>query len=464
MEKKKKSNLSSTLFILILLVVVFGFVYPRYSFGYFMKSIRENDTASFSRDHEEKYKGKASYKITNEEYSDALFYQTVSVTPHTSYRVSCMVKTQDIENLENTKTGGAQISIAGTSERSHNLYGTNDWTKLELVFNSKNRTEVDIAFRLGGFNDECKGVAYFSNFTMEMGSQSYQNNWHFACFIFESLDATYGVKEGTEKHETVQLTQRNREDVYDDMSRMQKSIKEMSKGKMTMTYDILTIKEPIKTLTYDEENGYYIDALDVLESIQPYLEKTEYDHFFLVSPFGEINKKEENGLPLWVGLGGMDYLGIGYSNIRLSGADNDYTLRYDTRINTFPEEVFLHEFLHTLERNAKEYDYEDIPALHNYEQYGYQDKDYVGLQEWYQDYMNQEIKDGRGIQIGLPKEVYISRPPHETDFVLSIEMLDAIRETDNILEEMLSIFERMKFVFNRIRHQEVNMTTSGGEA
>ena len=238
----------------------------------------------------------------------------------------------------------------------------------------------------------------------------------------------------------------------------------MSKGKMTMTYDILTIKEPIKTLTYDEENGYYIDALDVLESIQPYLEKTEYDHFFLVSPFGEINKKEENGLPLWVGLGGMDYLGIGYSNIRLSGADNDYTLRYDTRINTFPEEVFLHEFLHTLERNAKEYDYEDIPALHNYEQYGYQDKDYVGLQEWYQDYMNQEIKDGRGIQIGLPKEVYISRPPHETDFVLSIEMLDAIRETDNILEEMLSIFERMKFVFNRIRHQEVNMTTSGGEA
>ena len=47
----------------------------------------------------------------------------------------------------------------------------------------------------------------------------------------------------------------------------------MSKGKMTMTYDVLSIKEPIKTLTYDEENGYYIDALDVLGSIQPYLEK-----------------------------------------------------------------------------------------------------------------------------------------------------------------------------------------------
>jgi len=461
MEKKKKSHLGSTLFVLILLIVVFGFVYPRYSFGYFMKSIRENDTASFSRDHEVKYNGKASYKITNEEYSDALFYQTVPVTPNTSYRVTCMVKTQDIENLGNTKTGGAQISIVGTSERSQNLYGTNDWTKLELLFNSKNRTEVDIGFRLGGYNDECKGEAYFSHFMMELGAQDHQKNWHFACFLFENLDATYGKAEGEEKHETAQISYRNREDVYDDMSRLQKSIQEMSHGKMTMTYDILIIKDPIKTLTYDEDNGYYIDATDVLESIQPYLEQNEYDHLFFASPMGNINKKEETGLPLWVGLGGMDYLGIGYSNIRLAQADNDYTLRYDTRINTFPEEVFLHEFLHTLERNANEYGYEDIPALHNYAQYGYEDKDYVGLQTWYKDYMNQEIKTAEETKVGLPAEVYSSKPAHNTDFMLAVE-IDGIRETDNIIEEILSIFERMKFVFNRIRHQEVTQVISGG--
>lgn len=464
MEKKKKSHLGSTLFVLILIVVVFGFVYPRYSFGYFIKSIRENDTASFSRDHDVKYNGKASYKITNEEYSDALFYQTVPVTPHTSYRVTCMVKTQDIENLGNTRTGGAQISIAGTSERSRNLYGTNDWTKLELLFNSKNRSEVDIAFRLGGFNDECKGMAYFSDFTMELGAQNYQNNWHFACFLFEELNATYGKNEGKEQSERALITERNREDVQDDMSRLQRTMKEISRGKMTMTYDILTIKEPIKTLTYDEENGYYIDAIDVVESIEPYLEKTEYDHLFFVSPFGEVNKKEETGLPLWVGLGGMDYLGIGYSNIRLTSAENDYTLRYDTRINTFPEEVFLHEFLHTLERNAKEYGYEEIPALHSYTQYGYEDKEFIGLYAWYQDYMNQEIKEENGTRIGLPKEVYISRPPHETDFILASEMIDSIRETDNIIEEILSIFERIKFVFNHIRHPEVNTITNAGEA
>ena len=54
----------------------------------------------------------------------------------------------------------------------------------------------------------------------------------------------------------------------------------------------------------------------------------------------------------------MDYYGIGFSNIRLPNSSKSYIYKYDTRINTFPEEVFLHEFLHSLERTAKEYGYE----------------------------------------------------------------------------------------------------------
>ena len=51
----------------------------------------------------------------------------------------------------------------------------------------------------------------------------------------------------------------------------------------------------------------------------------------------------------------MDYYGIGYSNIRLPNSSKSYIYRYDTRINIFPEEVFLHEFLHSLERTSEEY-------------------------------------------------------------------------------------------------------------
>ena len=85
----------------------------------------------------------------------------------------------------------------------------------------------------------------------------------------------------------------------------------------------------------------------------------------------------------------MDYYGIGYSNIRLPNDSNSYIYKYNSRINQFPEEVFLHEFLHSLERNAKEYGY-DRPELHSYEQYGYKNEQLIGQKKWYTDYMNKE--------------------------------------------------------------------------
>ena len=50
----------------------------------------------------------------------------------------------------------------------------------------------------------------------------------------------------------------------------------------------------------------------------------------------------------------MDLNGIGYSNIRLPNSKSSYIYTYDSYINTFPEEVFIHEFLHSLERILKE--------------------------------------------------------------------------------------------------------------
>ena len=66
----------------------------------------------------------------------------------------------------------------------------------------------------------------------------------------------------------------------------------------------------------------------------------------------------------------MDLHEIGYSNIRLPNDQNSYIYTYDSRVNVFPEEVFIHEFLHSLERISKEYEY-DIPELHDYKKYGY---------------------------------------------------------------------------------------------
>jgi hypothetical protein len=47
-----------------------------------------------------KYSKSSSYKIENKEYNDAMFSMHVEVTPNTPYRVTCMVKTENVENEE----------------------------------------------------------------------------------------------------------------------------------------------------------------------------------------------------------------------------------------------------------------------------------------------------------------------------------------------------------------------------
>lgn len=137
----------------------------------------------------------------------------------------------------------------------------------------------------------------------------------------------------------------------------------------------------------------------------------------------------------------MDYYGIGFSNIRLPNDSKSYIYRYNTGINMFPEEVFLHEFLHSLERNAKEYGYE-IPELHSYQEHGYKNEPIIGQKKWYTDYMNKEIKTTKG-NIGLPKEIYNLKPAKEKNFKYAYDM-NAFKQPENIIEELIELVNNIK--------------------
>lgn len=135
----------------------------------------------------------------------------------------------------------------------------------------------------------------------------------------------------------------------------------------------------------------------------------------------------------------MDLEGIGFSNIRLPNDKSSYIYTYNPNINTFPEEVFIHEYLHSLERILQERGY-DIPELHDNDKYGYESKILVGLKDWYEDYMTCNIKADNGNRIGLDEVVYTLTPPAESDFRYSIE-IEFNKEPKNIIEETRNLFE-----------------------
>lgn len=163
--------------------------------------------------------------------------------------------------------------------------------------------------------------------------------------------------------------------------------------------------------------------------------------YLLLYDFGDEEHENDIEVNDWIGLGAMDYYGIGFSNIRLPNDSKSYIYKYNKRINTFPEEVFLHEFLHSLERNAKEYGYE-IPELHDYQKYGYDNEAIVGQKKWYTDYMNQEINTTKG-KIGLPEEIYTLKPAKSSNFEYAYPITDVFKEPKNRMEEIIEIVNKL---------------------
>ena len=423
-------------FIILMLAIYLAYqFYQSNNFNGLIRSEVNLGMSVFKRDKKVKYSDINSYRITSNEFNDAMFSKEVQVKKNTPYKVTCMIKTKGVEANKNASRIGAQISISNTAERSVVIKGDNDWQKVEFIFNSKNRDIVDIAFRLGGTEGYAKGEAWFSDFKIEEGQAEEDSNWNFACFIFENTNVTIDSKEID-----IQVNNTDMADIKNTIERFKNSCKQLSNEKMTANCDIYEIQAPITSLSYDNEFGYYVAPEDIEEQIKDIINQNNYDHIFAIVRLGNEEYEDDIEIKDWIGLGGMDYYGIGFSNIRLPNSSKSYIYKYDSKINQFPEEVFLHEFLHSLERTAQEYGY-TIPALHDYKEYGYENEYLIGQRQWYKDYMNQEIYTSNGY-IGLPNEIYTLKPAKRSNFEYAHE-LEIYTEPQNIIEEIRGIFNNL---------------------
>ena len=444
MQKKKSFNLIKNIIsiaVFVILIYMAYTIYQKYNFNDYIKAEYNMGFSKFERDSNVKYGNTNSYKIENTNYNDAMFYKTINVTPDTPYKVTCKIKTQDVKTSKENTDAGAHICIKDGLIKSDNVTGTTDWTEVTLYFNSKNKEKIDLGFRLGGNEDTTIGTAWFSDFTIESGIQDESNTWNFLCLLFDYVDVNID-----NKNVKLSLTQTDKDDISICMRRFQNSIQEMSYDKMRVTYKIEEVTTPITQLSYDEENGYYVSGYNIKDVLDPYIKEGKYDHIFAAFRTGDINQQKAIPVNDWIGLGSMEYRGLGYSNIRLPDDDKNYVYKYDTRINTFPEEVLIHEFLHTLERNTEEYGIER-PELHDYEKYGYENKKLIGLKEWYQDYMNKNINTASG-KIGLPKEIFTKKPAKATDFEYS-HKLSELKEPENVMEELNNLFTKIVNLFRK---------------
>lgn len=283
MNEKNKSIASRITYILIILLlcILLYFAYKYYqsnNFNQFIRSEANLYSSEFRRDNEIKYNDKASYKINSNNYNDAMFYQNIKVEKNQPYKITCMVKTDNVEAEEKQDSSiGAQISIEGYTERSVAIQGTSDWQRIELIFNSKDRTSVNLGFRLGGNSGYAKGTAWFSDFTFEEGIADNSNQWNFAYFILENTDVNVSGKQVN-----IKTTENDIKDIKQTINRFTNSCEELSQRKMKCSSEIYEIETPLTELSYDEEFGYYVSPENVEELIKKYIEEKNYDHIFVI--------------------------------------------------------------------------------------------------------------------------------------------------------------------------------------
>lgn len=282
MPKTRKSIVGKIAYIItiIILCILLVYAYNYYqsnNFNDFVKSEASLYKSQFKRDNIIKYGENRSYEIISPDYNDAMFYKTINVEKNQPYKITCMVKTENVESEDEISGVGAHISIEGSTERSVAIQGTNDWQEIELIFNSKNRETINIGFRLGGNLGQAKGKAWFSDFKLEEGNLENNNDWKFACFIFKNTDVNLNGNEIK-----LQVTNNDISDIKDTVRRFENSCYTLSEGKMTANCDIYEIDTPITELSYDEEFGYYVSPENVEEQIKNIVQQNDYDHIFVV--------------------------------------------------------------------------------------------------------------------------------------------------------------------------------------
>ena len=299
MEKRTKSRIINIVYIIIVLIALyisFGF-YKTHSFGEFTKAENVLGATKFTRDNNITYTYNYSYKLESTDFNDAMFYKTINVKPNTPYKLTCMVKTENVISEDEKSDSGAQISILDTTECSQSINGTNDWQELEFIFDSKNRETIEIGFRLGGNSSKVKGTVWFSDFKLEEGIKDNSNNWNVACFLIKNIDLNID-----NQNLKLSMSISDAEKMKSNMDRFKIAAQELSNNKMIVDYDVYEIDTPIKSITYDSEYGYYLDPSDVEDILLEYLEKEEYDYIFVTTRLGDLDENIEIPVYDWIGL------------------------------------------------------------------------------------------------------------------------------------------------------------------
>jgi hypothetical protein len=165
-------------------------------------------TAIFAWDDTEAITGSKSVKIDAPTPNDARWIQTVNVEPNTWYFLSGWIKTDNVGHTSESVDAGANLSRFGTWERSAGVFGSEDWTRNSLLFNSGDDEQVIIGARLGYWAGTTTGAAWFDDIRLTpIVPIDPHPGWKILVLIYQETDFEVTDDSGIFHHYVALMTQ-----------------------------------------------------------------------------------------------------------------------------------------------------------------------------------------------------------------------------------------------------------------
>jgi len=152
--------------------------------------------------------GDKSVKIYAPAPNDARWIQTVDVEPNKLYYLSGWIKTDNVSHTAESVDAGANLSLYGTWTHSAGVFGTRDWTRNGILFNSGSDVQVTVGARLGYWGGTTTGTVWFDDLELKpIVPMDPHPSWKILVLIYQETDFEFTDNTGTYHHYVASIMQ-----------------------------------------------------------------------------------------------------------------------------------------------------------------------------------------------------------------------------------------------------------------
>jgi len=294
-----------------------------------------NPSAIFTWDDTQARTGYKSVKIYAPIANDVRWIQTVDVGPNTVHFLSGWIKTENVAHTSDSVDAGASLSLYGTWERSAGVFGSQDWIRNSILFNSEDDTELTIGARLGYWAGTTTGTAWFDDLHLEpILPMDPHPSWKILVLIYQETDFEDTDDAEIYHHYVASMTQ----DEMEQAALVAKQFVEIDIPALTSGNMVpeVTVRFPDHALTrlMPIGEGWWPSPMDTASDRDP-----EFDSVIVIWDPRAID----------LTTGGYTWIGSADGRAAFRGTHQTYyTMQLDAAISRGHRNVFKHEWGHSI--------------------------------------------------------------------------------------------------------------------